>query len=145
MIGAYEDIKVVASLDPIAVNATWNSTGVEMTGFQDALICVYVGLGATPLSTGVKYTLTFEESDSVSSGYTTISSDDIESGLSGTRVLDSNAEDNQIIKRGYKGSKKYVRVTGTLSGTDTSSTTLAVFVVLHNPIDKIPVTQVTEA
>lgn len=143
MIGAYESIKVVASLDPVSKTATWSGTGVDITGFKDATICVYFGTGGTPLSGSVYYTVTFEESDTSGSGYTTIAAGDLGGGLSGTRVVDSNTEDNQIIKRTYRGTKQYVRATGTLTGSDSSGTLVASFVILSNPIH-VAVTQVTE-
>lgn len=143
MISAFHGIKIVKGLDPIAKAATWNSTGVDRYGFGDCLMVVHVGVGATPLAAGVYYTLTFEESDSLSSGYSTIAAADLQGGLTGTKVVNSNTKDEQVIVRGYCGQKRYVRVTGTLTGTDTSSTTLSVLYVLANP-NKIPITPVTE-
>lgn len=141
MISAFSGIKVVSSQVPFAFDETFNSTGVSRAGFGDCLIVVHIGVGLT-LAAGVYYTLTFEESVD-DSNYTTIADADIEGGLSATRLINATTEDEQVIVRGYKGSKPYVRVTGTLTGTDTTDTTMGVIVILFNP-DKIPITPVTE-
>lgn len=143
MINAYESIKVVSSLNPLSKNSTWNSTGVSVEGYNDCLICVHVGVGSS-LASNVYYTLTFEESTtSISGGFSTIAAGDMEGGLSGTYVLNATTKDEQIIVRGYKGSGQWVRVTATLSGSDSGTTVFGVFVVLANPIH-VPITPVTE-
>jgi hypothetical protein len=144
MISAYHGIKIVSLLDPVATDATADATpaaGVDVTGFRDCLMCIYLGVGAT-LAAGVYYTFTFEECDDDAT-WTTIVAADMEDGLSGTRVVNATTEDEQLIVRGYKGTKRYVRILGTLSGTDTSDTTMAFFVVLANPLH-IPITIETE-
>jgi hypothetical protein len=143
-IGTFENVVVVGTLDPVAKNATWSSTGIDRYGYSDVVMCVYFGTGSS-LSGSVYYTLAFEDSDtSVSTGFGTIAAADIEGGLTPTYVCNSTSKDNQIIVRGYKGTKRWVRVTATLTGSDSGTTLTSCFVILGNPTI-IPTTPVTEA
>lgn len=102
MNSAYNGLRVVKSMDPVACNATWHSTGVDVYGFGDCLIVCHVGIGATPLTGSVYYTLTFEESDTLASSYTMIADGDIEGDFTsgGTKIINSNTKDEQLIKIG---------------------------------------------
>lgn len=80
-----------------------NGTGVDLTGFDSALVVINVGtLGgsATP-------TMTFEvqESDD-NSTFTAVADGD----LNGTEPVIAAANDEQIHLIGYKGIKRYIRV-----------------------------------
>lgn len=141
MINAFEGIKIVKMFDPFAADETSEGTGVCVEGFQNCLIVVYLGIGLT-LAAGVYYTISFEECDD-NATWTHIADADICGGLAHSRVVNATTEDEQLIVRGYKGNKKYVRAVATLTGTDTTDTTMAMFVVLANPLH-IPITPETE-
>lgn len=141
-IGAFEGIKIVPMFDPFAADETSTGTGVNVEGFSSVLLCIYLGVGLT-LAAGVNYTFTFEHCDDNSTWVHMVDDVDITGGLSHTRLVDATTEDEQVIVRGYKGNKKYVRIVGTLAGTDTTDTTFCFFAVLANPL-RIPVTPVTE-
>jgi len=142
MISAFNGLKIQSMLDPIAVSATTTGTGVDRSNYGDCLMVVHLGVGAT-LAAGVYYTFTFEESNTLGSAYTTIADANIEGGLSGTKLCNSTSEDEQFIVRGYKGNKAFVRIVATLSGTDSTKTTMGMFAVLANPL-YVPITPATE-
>lgn len=147
MLGAYDGLKVVQSLAPVKCTATSHATGigVDRSGYGEALMVIHVGIGLTALSGSIYWTFTFEESDTLGSGYTTIADADLEGGTTdkGVVVIDDPTEDEQTITRAYRGSKKYVRMLGTLTGTNTNGTPIGMFVILAQP-NHVPVTQATE-
>lgn len=143
MIGAYEGIKVVHNLAPVKATATQTGTGASRLGYAEVVMVCYVGIGLTALSGSIYWTITFEESDAVGSGFTTIGTTDLEGGLLGTVVIDEPSEDEQTLVRVYRGSKAYVRIVATLTGTNTNGTPLAFFYLLCKP-NHVPVTQATE-
>lgn len=144
-ISTFQSIKVVGTLDPVAKNATYSSTGVDRYGYSDVVMALYAGTCSSLSAGSVYYTITFEDSDtSVSTGFGTIADADMVGGLSATYVLNATTKDNQIILRGYKGTKRWVRLTATLTGSDSGTSPVCAFVILGNPTI-IPTTPVTEA
>ena len=143
-ISTFQSIKVIQTLEPAAKNATWSSTGVDRYGYGDCVMLVNLGADAS-LSGSVYYTIVFEDSDtSVSTGFGAIAAADMEGGLSSTYVLNATTKDQQVLVRGYKGSKRWVRVTATLTGSDSGTCPTSCTVILGNPTI-IPTTPVTEA
>lgn len=74
--------------------------------------------------------------------FTTIADADL-GGLYGSHTIDAAAEDPTNLVREYRGTKRYVRIVWTATGTHTNGTPIAGFVILGRP-DYIPVTQPTE-
>jgi hypothetical protein len=58
-------------------------------------------------------------------------------------VIDDAAEDPTTIIRGYIGTKRYLRILWTQTGTHTNGTPIAGVIILGNP-NYVPVTQPTE-
>jgi hypothetical protein len=106
-IGVARSLGAASQADP---SVPVNGTGVDLSGYDGALVLIEAGVIA-----GASGTLTFEvqESDDNSS-YTAVASGD----LDGTEPVIAAANDDQIHLIGYKGIKRYIRVSITAkSGT----------------------------
>ena len=135
--------KVAVTMAPILANDTTEGTGVgvDRYGYGDVLMIAQQGISGDTLAANLKWTLTFEESDN-NTDFTTIADADLEGGY-GSWTIDAAAEDPTTIIRLYRGTKRYVRIVWTVTGTHTNGTPIAGIVVLGRP-NKIPVTQPTE-
>ena len=105
------NMDAVNSLDPDNYTATTNGTGVDVRDFDGALVVFSAGTLDVANADEV-YTPSVEESDD-NSTYSADASADMEGTL-------SNLTANSIQRVGYKGSKRYVRATLTISGTTPS-------------------------
>lgn len=143
MISTIVGNKFAVTLAPILANDTPEGTGVgvDRYGYGDVLMVALQGISGDTLSGSLKWTITFEESDDNAS-FSTIAAADIEGGYA-TWTIDAAAEDPTNIVRLYRGTKRYVRIKWTATGTHTNGTPLAGFVILGRP-NKIPVTQPSE-
>jgi hypothetical protein len=106
-IGVARSLGAASQADP---SVPINGTGVDLSGYDGALVLIEAGV-----ISGASGTLTFEvqESDDNSS-YTAVASGD----LDGTEPVIAAANDDQIHLIGYKGIKRYIRVSITAkSGT----------------------------
>jgi hypothetical protein len=106
-IGVARSLGAASQADP---SVPINGTGVDLSGYDGALVLIEAGV-----ISGASGTLTFEvqESDDNSS-YTAVASGD----LDGTEPVIAAANDDQIYLIGYKGIKRYIRVSITAkSGT----------------------------
>ncbi len=135
--------KSVITVVPILANNTSEGTGVgvDRTGFQDAVMVAMQGISGDTLSGALLWTISFQESDDNSS-WANIAAADLEGGVN-DHVIDAAAEDPTTIIRGYRGTKKYLRILWTATGTHTNGTPIAGLIVLGRPW-RVPTTQVTE-
>lgn len=145
MVSLYSGLKVAQTLPPILASSTAHATGIatEVKGFRECLMIIHVGTGLTNLSGSVYWTFTFEECDVTTAGsFTHIADADLEGGAHSV-VIDDTTEDAQTLTRNYRGAKRYVRMVGTLTGTNTNGTPIGMLCILGDP-QYIPVTQATE-
>jgi hypothetical protein len=135
--------KVHQDIVPILGNNTTEGTGtgVSVYGYDDVLMIWQQGVSGDTLSGSILWTITFEESNDNSS-YTTIVDADLQGGY-GSHTIDAAAEDPTTLVRQYTGTKRYVRMKGTTTGTHTNGTPIAAVVLLGRS-RKQPVTQPTE-
>lgn len=137
--------KVHQCLVPILANTTAEATGIGVAvgAYDDVLMIWEQGIsGDTLATTTLLWTITFEESAVLGSGYTTIVDADLIGGY-GSHLIDAAAEDPTTLVRQYIGSKAYVRMIATQTGTHTNGTPLSAVILLGSP-RKAPVTQPTE-
>lgn len=136
--------KAVVSLDPILGNTTAEGTGVgvDRYGFGDALMIALCGISGDTLSGSIYWTIAFQESDVFGSGYANIAAGELTGGVN-DHVINAAAEDPTIVVRGYIGSKRYLRILFTQTGTHTNGTPIAGVILLGNP-NITPITPVTE-
>jgi hypothetical protein len=137
--------KIATCLVPAVCKTTANATGtgVAVGAYRDITMIWMQGISLDTLSGSVYWTVTFEESDD-NTTFTTIAASDLDNVKAyNTHLIDAAAEDPTMLVRRYKGSKAYVRMLGTQTGTHTNGTPLAAIVVLADPLHA-PVTQETE-
>jgi hypothetical protein len=136
--------KVHQCLVPIMGNTTAEATGIGVAvgAYDDVLMIWEQGISGDTLSGSLYWIVTFEESASLATGYTTIADADLIGGY-GSHTIDAAAEDPTTLVRQYIGSKAYVRMIATQTGTHTNGTPLSAVILLGSP-RKAPVTQPTE-
>jgi hypothetical protein len=124
------NLLAVKSIDPIVGNNTTEGTGtgVDLAGFDAALMLAHLGVSGDTLSGSVYVTVGFQESDSLGSGYADIAAADLLGGANNV-VVDAAAEDEVIIARSYIGAKQYVRILITFTGTHTNGMPIAAVVI----------------
>lgn len=142
MISPIASNKIVSVVDPIVATVTVESSAVDRLTFGKALMIALQGISGDTLSGSLKWTISFQESDAPGSGYANIAAAHLEGGLN-DHVIDAAAEDPTTIIRGYRGSKRYVRIVWTATGTHSNGTPIAGLCLLEQP-NYIPVTQPAE-
>ena len=121
------DVKRVISPVSVADNTAQEGTVVDRKGYDGVTYLIATGSIADADAT---FTVLLEESDASGSGYTAVSDDD----LIGTEVLAAFQfdDDNECRKLGYKGAKRYTRLTITPVN-NASAALLAAVAVLSGP------------
>ncbi|MFC9700925.1 hypothetical protein ACFTWD_09565 [Streptomyces sp. NPDC056943] len=123
---AYSNITVRETLAIATRTASANGTGVDRAAggamFQDALVIVHTGT-----ITDGTHAVDVQESDD-NTTFTSVAA----SELQGAEPSIVAADDNKMYVVGYKGTKRYLRVAVTASGT-TSGGVYGASVVLANP------------
>lgn len=110
-----KEVSVVSSFVPLLRTATVTGTGVDLQGFNKAMVIVHVG----EVTDGT-HTLTIEESDD-NSTYTTATA------ISGAFTAAATETKTQEI--GYLGTKRYIRVKSTVTGSPGTGGTYGAVVV----------------
>ena len=99
-------IDEVTSIAPAAHAASVNGSGVDLQGFEGAMVSFIVGT-----ITDGTHTPSIEESDDDST-YTAVAAADLDGSL-------SNLASNTNQRVGYHGNKRYIRAVSTVSGATT--------------------------
>lgn len=124
------------SLNAANRTADANGTGVDLRGYDGALVVAVVGAEGDTLSGSVNIAFELEESDDDST-YTDVAAADILGGTGGANgqfaLIDDNAEAPAVHKVSYVGSKRYIRVVDNRTGTHTTGTPTAAIVVRGYP------------
>ncbi len=132
----HQNIERVQHISGAKTATVTPSSGVDLRDFVDGVdVLIHVGV-VTNIANSPQpsWTFHFEESDSVSSGFTAVTNSDdvdIEGSLtpvttpdSSTGVfltIDAAAEDDNTYRVGYLGSKRYLRVVATAANTPGST------------------------
>ena len=103
----YHDLSPAQSLKPATRTASADGTGVDLQGYESALVLIDVGSW-----TDGSHTFELQESDDDSS-YSAVGSTDL---LGTEPVVDGAADDDQVYKLGYLGDARYIRVITTVTG-----------------------------
>lgn len=101
------------SLRPQVVTAAVNGTGVDLQGYDSAMLVADFGLlgGTTPTET-----IQWQDSDD-NATFANIAAADLVGGASSTITLDPTT-DESIVKRSYIGTRRFVRgIVSAVSGT----------------------------
>ena len=131
--------KSVATQVPAVVTADANGTGVDLQGFESAMVVVNTGAEGDTLSGSVKFDFILQESDDDSTYTAVTSSTSVTEGSVDSSgiflTLDANGETPQISQIGYIGGKRYIRCKIDVTGSHSNGTPMGAVVVLGNPID----------
>lgn len=100
------NVSLAQSLAPAIRTASANGTGVDLQGYEGALIVINTGT-----ITDGTHAIDIQESDD-NSTFTSVAAAD----LIGTEPSIGAADDNKDYKIGYIGAKRYIRVAVTVSG-----------------------------
>ncbi len=123
----YNNLLVKATVPLALRTATVTGTGVDRNedgkGFQSCLIVIPTGT-----ITDGTHTIEVQDSDAAGSGYAAVA----DACLQGAEPAIAAADDDKVYEIGYTGTKRYVRVVGTLAGTTTGGVWGAL-VVLGDP------------
>lgn len=96
---------IAQSLAPAARTADEDGAGVDLQGYESAVVVV-----ATGAITDGTHTIEIQESDD-NSTFTAVADDD----LQGTEPVIGAADGNKVYKIGYIGTKRYIRVSVTVA------------------------------
>ena len=116
-------IELSETFAPAIPTATANGTGVDLKDAQDATVVIHAGDW-----TDGSFVFTIEESDDNSS-FSTVAAGNLDGSLP---TIDSEDEDDQIYKIGYKGTKRYIRLVSTVSGSPSTGLAFSAHVVVLN-------------
>ena len=133
------NVSPAVSLAAAVRTAAANGTGVDLQGYEGAMVLVVVGAEGDTLSSSVHFEISLEESDDDST-YTdvaqagivdgTISADGIFLKLDGTTGGDPDSSGG-IFRVEYVGGKRYIRVVIAKTGTHSNGTPIGAMVVRH--------------
>ncbi|ASQ10647.1 hypothetical protein [Sinorhizobium meliloti] len=108
----YSALNFAHTLEPAARTASANGAGVDLRGYNSALVQVVAGVW-----TDGTHTPKLQESDDDST-YTDVAAADL---LGSFTVIDGADDDAQTFKVGYKGNKRYIRGATTVAGATTGA------------------------
>ena len=129
----------VNTVDPKVITSDTNGTGVDLKGFESAMVVYSVGIEGDTLSGSVKFEIHLEHSDDNVTFTAVTASTDVTNGTvnsDGTFVtLDDNAESPSVHEIGYLGGKRYIRVVVDATGSHSNGTPMAAVVIKGDPLD----------
>lgn len=140
----HTDIKVVKMLTAIVVNNDTEAapaTPLDCKGYDAAEAILSVGVSGDTLSGSVKIEVKAQESDN-GTDFTPCAAADVDvSSNAGTAVtapdangiictIDDAAEDDVVVRAGYKGGKRYFRLFPDTTGTHTNGTPMSMIGIL---------------
>jgi hypothetical protein len=113
------------NIEPIKITATATGTAQDTAGYESVAAIVSIGV-----ITDGTHTFTLQESATTTDGdFTNVSASD----LMGAFTAADSSSDEAIQWVGYKGSKRYVRVKDTVTGTTTTGGLFSASIVLGDP------------
>ena len=129
----YHDLLVTKTIDPVLGKTTQTGAAVDLQGFEGALMAAHVGQSGDTLSGSIYVTVSFQESDTTTPGdFANVAAADLLGGANDV-IIDDATEDEVIVTRGYLGSKRYVRILVTYTGTHTNGTPISAVVIKGLP------------
>jgi hypothetical protein len=125
------------TLIPVATySADTTPTGVDLQGFDAAEIIIAQGAGGITFSGTNKIEYVLEHSDD-NSAWTKCTDADVigVTGLTTTGIIKAltSAQTAAVFRYGYKGGKRYVRLTADFSGTHGTGTILGAYLIEGEP------------
>ncbi len=124
--------------DPDTATSTVTSDACDLAGYEGATFAVSFGESGDTLSGSVYWSCKLTECDTSGGTYTDVADTDVIGNTSNVfGVVNAAADDDNIYCLGYRGSKRYVKVVVTATGTHSSGTIIGIYAVkgriLHGP------------
>lgn len=128
----------VQDIDPATLTASANGSGVDLQGFEGALIAVLVGESGDTLNGSNHIQLEVEHADDDGAGspdsWEDCADADLVEVVAGSNTgtfakIDDATEDDAVYHTAYIGSKRHIRVVANLTGTHSTGTPLGAVVV----------------
>lgn len=127
--GLNTDIAFANSLTAAALTTDSSGIGVDLSNYNSAIFCVYTGT-----TTDGTWTPAAEESDTdVATAYTAVTATDLDGSFA---AFTASRTAGTVTEVGYKGTKRYVRIVVTSSGTITTGAVISGFIVKGDPRNK---------
>jgi len=106
-------------IDPVAITATTTSDIIDTKGFES--LSVVVAMGAGTFTTSNYLTCKLQESDTTTgTDFTDVASADLIGSFLVYNAESDGIDQNSVQKVGYRGTKRYVRLVATETGTFSS-------------------------
>lgn len=118
------NVDAASSLVPLLKTASANGTGVDLKGYDSAMVLFHCGA-----NTDGTHTPSVEESDSSGSGYTAVAAADLQGSLVAMVA-------NSVQRVGYIGAKRYIRAVMTITGSPATGAATSAVVARGNPHQK---------
>lgn len=119
----YNNLSAATTLAPAVRTESANGTGVDLQGYEGALVIVQAG-------TVTDGTHTIEVQESIdNSTFTAVSDGD----LQGTEPAITSSNDEAVYEIGYRGTKRYIRAVVTVTGSPSTGGVYGALVVRGNP------------
>jgi len=139
--------KSVGLIDPIVGNNDTEGTpsaGLDTRGFDGAELYAYIGASGDTIASGKSIKVTLQESDDGSAWTAVTDANDVNIGSADSlvaapdssgviAVVDGAADDEKLLRVGYRGSKRYCRLFFNFFGTHTNGTPIASWGLLGYP------------
>jgi hypothetical protein len=136
------NVATVLCLKPLIIDADTNGAGVDLAGYESAILVVNVGIEGDTLSGSVYWDITIQHSDD-NSTFTDCTDADITNGtiaadgiwlkLDGTTGGDPDST-GLYSHVGYIGGKQYIRGQADATGTHSTGTSIGMCVIKGNAI-----------
>ncbi|MFN7902713.1 MAG: hypothetical protein ACK5O1_07800 [Holosporales bacterium] len=124
-----------AMINPAVVNVTTTSASVDLQLFRASEFIAYIGTPGVTLSASILIDFVLQESDNNTTFTTVADADMYSTALPVANAgifarIDANTKASRVYGIGYRGSRRYVRVVATYTGTHTVGTPIAVLATL---------------
>ncbi|QDM14584.1 hypothetical protein [Tardiphaga sp. vice278] len=130
------NLKVVQVLGPDSLSADNTPIAIDRGGFETAMLTIGVGVGGITFTNTnkIEFVLTHSDDDVT---YVAVTDDDVQ-GVTGTtggivKSLKTAHAAADIIKIGYVGDRRFLKLLADFGGTHGSPTPISVAAVLGNP------------
>ena len=114
-----------------APGADASSSAFDRAGDLAVFGNIYLGVPLDTLSGSIKWTLSLQECDTAGGTYTDVADADLinANGVAAANavVVDANGEASRIYSFGYRGTKQFLKLKATKTGTHTNGTPMAMW------------------
>lgn len=136
----HSNIKPVTTLLPVVTTADKDGAAVDSDGFRSVEHLIHIGAPGDTFSGSLKFDFFIEESDASGSGWAGVADaesilGDFTLGADGLFLtVDADGECSQMYRIGYRGNKRYSRITMNKTGTHSNGTPLGMMAVKGHPL-----------